>query len=118
MVYTVSVAVGFGAARPGRREAVEFSARADDAEFDVGESDEPLILLDLGKPNRLTGECLGDEHVPPLPLDRAVLAHGANLMVGIVPRRLGFRRIGPGRFPMAAGRRRLAQRLVRPLLVE
>ena len=110
--------VSFYAPRPGRIEAAQSSAGAiEDAEIDVGEADDPVAVLGFGDADGLADEAFADEDELAAPFDFAAAAHPADGMVGVVPGLVEALRTAPGRRPVMLGRRLLAERFVRPLVV-
>lgn len=98
-------------------EAPEESPVVDDAEVDVAEANDVKALVELGDADDLSGQRLADEEMAAAPLDLAVGADAADLMVGVVPGVFEPVREGPRRGRPVIGRRGLVQRLVRPLIV-
>src|SRR5579883_325269 len=109
---------GVMAGRPARHNAAQLSGLAiDETEVDVGEADDPVSGLSLGDADGLAGEGLVDVDELAAPLDLAAGADAADGVVGVVPGLFEFGRIGPRRGTIAAGRRDLAERLVRTVVV-
>jgi hypothetical protein len=108
----------FTAPRPGRRKAAKFFASTfDNSEVDVGEANDPIAVRGLSDADRFARQGLADEHGITAPLDLAVAVHPPNRVIGIVPGFLDAVRIWPRRGTVAARRRLLAMRLVRPFMV-
>src|SRR5882724_8727314 len=108
----------FAAPRPGRRKAAELLVCAvDDTEIDVGKADDPIAALGLGNPDRLVDENLADEHEVAAPFDFSVAAHPTHGVIGVIPGLFDAIRMGARRGRVAAARRLLAERLMRPLVV-
>ena len=103
--------------RTRRSKAQETALAIDDPEVTPAEARDVAASLVLGKADELAGQCLADEHVLALPLDRSRRTHTSHLVVGVVPRIVEARREGAvGRLP-ARRRWHLPERLVRSLLV-
>lgn len=83
----------------------------------MAEARDMSAALGFGKAYELTCECLTDEHLLATPLDHAIAAHAANLMIGVVPRIYQARRQSTNRRLPMCSRRRLLERLMRALLV-
>src|ERR1700722_10350230 len=108
----------FTAPRPGRRKAAELFARAvDDAEVNIGKTDDPIAAFRLGNPNRLVDENLADEHKVAAPPDFSIAAHPPHGVIGIIPGLFDAIRIEARRGRVAAARRLLVERLMGPLVV-
>src|SRR4029077_6305850 len=95
-----------------------FGLAIDDAELDIGKADDPIAGLGFGEAEGLAGERFADEHVVAAPLDLAGGPDVAQGMVGVVPGRFDAIGVAPRRRRVTAGRGRLAERLVRPVVVE
>ena len=103
--------------RPGRKEAAQsFAGPVDQSEVDVGEADDPVAVLGFGDADGLADEAFADEDKLAAPFDFAAGAHPADGMVGVVPGLVEALWTAPGRRPVM-GRRLLAERFVRPLVV-
>src|SRR5262249_24482152 len=93
-------------------------APVDEAEFDAGEADPPVAAGALGDANGFADQDLAEEDELAAPLDLAVGVDTSHRMIAVVGRLAQRTRIAPGRGPVERRRRLLAERLMRPLLVE
>src|SRR5579871_902427 len=110
---------GLGSGRPARSQADKLARAAiDEAQGDVGEADEPMAVGALADGDGLAGDGFGHEEQRAAPPDLAARPNAPDLLVraiGNIAARLDER---PGRRAIELGRLALAQRLVRPLMVE
>src|SRR6516162_4957351 len=104
-------------ARP-RLAPGEGSGRIDAAELDGAVTDNPVAGFVFGQTDGLADQCLAEEEEPALPFDLAVVADPADLMTVGVFRLAQPAAVRSGRGLIVLGRRGLAERLMRALLVE
>src|SRR6266481_7504304 len=103
---------------PRGKPAKPLAAPVDDAKVDFGETDQPIAGFGFGDADRLAGQRLAEEDQIAAPFDLAVGTHPAHRVLGVVPRLLDPARIRPQRRAEAAGRRHLAERFVRAMVVK
>src|ERR1700746_625135 len=105
--------------RPGGSEAAKlFAPPVDDPRGMSANADKPVAGFGFGNTNGLADQRLAEKDHLAAPADLAIAAHLAHGVIGIVPGRLNLIGIGPRRRPVPARRRHLAERLVRPIIVE
>src|SRR5262245_55704654 len=83
----------------------------------MAEARDASAAVGFGESYELTCERLTDEHLLATPLDHAIPAQAANLMISVVPRIYQARRQSTSRWLPMCSRRRLLERLMRTLLV-
>src|SRR5437763_10882099 len=96
----------------------EFSFGVDGSELDRTITQLPSSISDFGERDRLADERLADKDQLTAPLDLAILADPAHLVIGGI---FGFTQpsaVGPQRRVVVPSRGRLSQRFVRSLLIE
>src|SRR6516225_10198722 len=105
--------------RPGGSEPAKlFGPPIDDPEIDVGKAHQPIAGFGFGNTNRLADQRLAEKDHVAAPADLAIAADLAHGMISIVPGRFKLTGIGPRRGSIAAGRRHLAQRFMRAVVVK
>ena len=72
--------------RTRRSKAQETAVAIDHPEVAMIEARDVSAALGFGEAYELTCERLTDKHLFATPLDHAIAAHAANLMIGVVPR--------------------------------
>lgn len=102
----------------GSEPAKLFASPVDDPEVNVGKADQPVAGFGSGTANRLADQRLAEKDHLAAAADLAIAAYLAHGVIGIVTGRLNIIGIGPRRRPVTAGRCHLAERLVRPIIVE
>jgi hypothetical protein len=107
----------FAEPRTGRSEAAECAAAIDDAHVAPAEAHDMSVVVALGDAYQLADERLADEGEVATSFDFAAGAHPPHLVLCVAPLVLEPLRHAARRRRIDLGRRLLAERLVRTLLV-
>src|SRR5262245_56970796 len=108
----------FAAGTRPRRNACEVAPLIQVPEHDRAIVDAPLSVIARLEPDRFVDQRLADEHTLAAPLDLAPQVHATHGVAAWVFGLAQAAAVAPRRRGVVRRRRRLAERLVRPLLVE
>ena len=108
-----------GAGRPPRSQSAKFARAAiNDGQGDVGKANEPVTVGTAADGDGLANDGFGHEEQGATPSDLAARPDAPDLLVRAIVKIAGRLDERPGRRSIELGRLALAQRLVRPLMVE